>query len=353
MKASGMSLIVFGHAGGQSLLPPTTHPINIKQLGVAFFVFIAGYTLATEKRSPRIVVFNRYFDVAYFGLLTALILSVINWFRLGDPNESNYLPYIFGVNVLDNDFPANSTTWFSGCYFHLLVFWALVLRRFEPTWKVFCLAALVELTVRAIVILADREYTAYMLLTNWLLVLLLGQLMGTRRSATQAELADQTSVTSFRRPIVALGSTLTLAAFAVAWAQLVREQQITFSTTFGHFPKLDRFSSAVATTVSVSLQYCLYTFGAYHIAQALPNLRFVQFLARNTLIVFLIHMPVILWLRPRLNALLPSSWTQALCNQLIYFVFLACVSSLAIALAQPKRLRSWLGFRLFGQAFQQ
>ncbi len=178
-----MGLIIFGHTGGQALIQGFTFPINIKQLGVAFFVFITGYTLATERRRPLHAVYHRYFDVFYFALMMALLMSLVMFFVDGDLNESNYLPLVLGVNVLDNAFPANPTSWYVGCYLHILIVWAMVFRRLPLNWKSFTVILVVELAVRTGLLVAGRDFTAYMLVTNWLLVFTAGLWLG-RQTAT-------------------------------------------------------------------------------------------------------------------------------------------------------------------------
>ena len=62
MKVVGMAIIVWGHTGSDALIRPT-EPFNPKQLGVAFFVFVLGFSLAKETRPRPQVVFNRLFPI--------------------------------------------------------------------------------------------------------------------------------------------------------------------------------------------------------------------------------------------------------------------------------------------------
>ncbi len=348
MKVIGMALIVFGHSGGQSLLPKFTNPINIKQLGVAFFVFIAGYTLSSERRKPWFVVFHRYFDVAFFGLMTAIILSIVNLIRHGDLNESNYLPYILGVNVLDNDFPANSTTWFSGCYFHILVLWAVLWRRLTPSILVFCIVGILEVAVRAGIICLGREYTAYMLFTNWMLVFLIGQRAGKREAIQNknSTIVPLEKGSNHRSAFVSLVFATTL---AMIWSVVIRSQEISFSTTFGRFPKLSPTSSAFATSFIVSLQYVTYTLAAFHCTKILRSSRWVKFLAKHTLIVFLVHMPLVLAVVPWLKNVVLFGWLRALISQVIFFIGIAVMSSIVLRIVPNREIKSWVDRNLFSR----
>lgn len=87
-----------------------TQPFYPKQLGVAFFLFVTGYSLAGERRSGLEVLFKRLFEVYLFGIAFSVLLSAITFMRISDLNESNYLPFLLGANLVLNDFPANPTT---------------------------------------------------------------------------------------------------------------------------------------------------------------------------------------------------------------------------------------------------
>ena len=125
LKASGMLLILIGHLVGapDALFNAVSVPVYSKQLGVAFFVFAAGWSLANDQRPALRAAFNRAFPIYLYGLLCALALSAIYWFSKGTINKSNYLPLMGGINVFFNFFPANPTTWYIGMYLHLLLFW--------------------------------------------------------------------------------------------------------------------------------------------------------------------------------------------------------------------------------------
>lgn len=177
MKAIGMFLIVFGHVIGspQHIFNEFTQPIYTKQLGVAFFIFIMGWSLANETSGNWLrILYKRLFPVYFYGIGIALVVSAINWFVVGDLNESNYRPFIFGINVFLNYFPANPSTWYIGTYIHVLFFWALVLRNIQINKWWLIAAMLCEIIVRASLITVDKDFIAYMLLPNWLGVFLLG-----------------------------------------------------------------------------------------------------------------------------------------------------------------------------------
>jgi hypothetical protein len=334
MKCLGMALIVLGHTGAQNYIDPTP-PFNFKQLGVAFFVFVTGFSLARETRKPALVLYNRLFEIVLFGGLFALLLSGIGWVTVGDLNESNYLPLALGLNVLFNHFPANPTTWYIGTYLHLMVLWVVVLRHWQirPWMVVACVLA--EIVVRAILIEVAGNYIAYMLLTNWVSLLLLGMWAGQQAIA--------------HVPTARLsGATLGIAALiglAIAWPRLISMVGMVEDFPFQRIVASTLTVSLLATSAIVSALYLAYTALAFRIASQLPEVRAIRFLAENTLIVFIVHMPLVYMLAPRLYALVPpgpGGTLRMLANLLVFFAFPAGISYVIRQVIAPLRWREWL-----------
>jgi hypothetical protein len=176
-KCLGMTLIVYGHVFAWGPLNRLA-PINAKQLGVALFLFGAGYSLATDGRGRGRVLFNRLFEVFLFGLGVAALSSLLT----GRLQPSNYLPFFLGANVLRDAFPANPTSWYLGTYIQLMVLWAAVMARRRVTGAVLACALAAEIVARAAIMQAAGIYTAYMLLPNWATVFLMGVWYGQARS---------------------------------------------------------------------------------------------------------------------------------------------------------------------------
>jgi hypothetical protein len=301
MKCLGMALIVFGHVGG-ALTAGCTPPVYLKQLGVAFFMFVTGYTLARERRTAAEVLYRRLFEVVFFGVAFAVLMSAITYARIADLNESNYLPFLLGVNVLMNDFPANPTTWFIGTYIHALIFWALVLRsrRVETTWLV--AAVLVEIVVRGLLMARGTMFIAYMVLPNWATVFLAGMSVAQHRDAGPS------------RPRELIGALAGLGAMVVVWPVLAWRL---FSPAPGFpFMTFHAGSQAAAlglTSASVTLVYVTFTLCIYRISRPLTAPAWVCFFSRNTPLIFIAHMPIYHGLRQPVAALgLPYGLTVAL-----------------------------------------
>ena len=294
LKAAGMLLILVGHAigGTDVLFNSVSQPIYSKQLGVAFFVFVAGWGLSSARR-PRIrEVYNRAFALYFYGLVCALLLSAAYALAGRDINESNYLPLLAGANVFLNYFPANPTTWYIGMYLHLLLVWWLVGPRRVTAVQVL-LVTLAEIAVRGLWLGLDRPFTAYMMVTNWLGIFALGMHLGTR--------GDTPSVA---RGWLWLSAWLLLLA---AWRFLPVPLQLDDS-----FPlRRNRALPGDAWVVSclVSAVYLVNTLLAFQVFRCWRSNALVRVISRNTLLIFILHMPLYYAANPVLRPL-DSLWLR-------------------------------------------
>jgi hypothetical protein len=274
MKAAGMFMIVFGHVVGGPV-DYLTPPIYQKQLGVAFFLFVTGYTLARETRPTAQVVVQRLFEMVLVGGAFAVLATLASLMAGGRGQLSNYLPLLFGANVLFNSFPVNPTTWYIGTYIHLMVAWALVRRHFRPTLAWVVVAAVAEPLVRALLWDAAGSLVAYMALTNWMAVTLLGCYAGGRpRDA----------------PLPAWGTGLAAAAAAAPLllaAVAPYDHEFPFRTWSADGPAARLVSSAGVTALYLGM-----TWLAFRLASRLSASRLVERLSSQTLIIFVAHMPL-------------------------------------------------------------
>ena len=333
MKFLGMGLIVWGHTGSAALIEPT-EPFNPKQLGVAFFIFVLGYTLALETRPRLQVFFNRLFPVLLVGLSVALVLSAIDWIRVGDLRESNYLPLFFGINVCFNFFPANPTTWYIGTYTHIILLWALLLYRFRVSKQLIFVSLVTEILIRAVLMKYAGSFIAYMFLTNWFTLLLLGIYRG------QVKTADSESHT------LQSGNWLQILAPCVALVTLLIVWNLAFdriSLSKGFPFRLIAFPADVemflATSLAVSFLYFTITIFVFQITRMLRANRMVEFFARNTLFVFIVHMPMIYALTPLYYTYVSSLWLRIPINLLFFFVIPAIASELLFRVIPLKNMR--------------
>lgn len=284
MKAVGMFVIVFGHVIGSPyhIFNLVSQPVYTKQLGVCFFIFVIGWGLANEKRNTFQVVFNRLFPVYFYGVIFALLLSVLYYFTVGNLVESNYLPFFLGSNVFFNFFPGNPTTWYIGTYLHVLLFWFFFMRGKRITLPLVILGSVCEIAIRASLIYADLDFVAYMTLPNWLTVFLLGAYLHQQRDTGWDV------------------GTIVLAAFWVVIFALWSSDLNTFiyhdSFPFREIAGVDNLHAVVPSlqrSLLISFVYIFSTFVLFQVFRRLPELGIINFFARNSLITFILHMPLI------------------------------------------------------------
>jgi len=353
MKALGMSVIVYGHVA-HGTTEPLTPPIYLKQFGVAFFLFAAGFTLARERRGALEAVFNRLFQVYLFGVSLALILTIANVLAGGRGAPSNYLPFAAGLNVIVDNFPANPTTWYLGTYLHLLVIWAVLLRRVRVRmWMVFAALAL-EVPIRAFLMASAGRFVAYMLFTNWAAVFLLGMVRGSEDAPAVGQPFRAADAIA-RREAALKGrptwNAVALLAFLAAWASAM--QLLPFDRTFplqslNGWPTL---AGLLFVSASVSLLYSSTTALLFEATRHLKTTPApVAFIARNSLIIFLVHMPVYYVLTPILVAWTTSYWARVAVLLLVCLPGLGLLSEGIVAVVRPGSLRGpvfeWINMRV-------
>ena len=327
MKTIGLALIVWVHvAGGTAQM--WTPPFYAKQLGVAFFVFVTGYTLAHERRRGLWVVVHRYVEVFVWGAVIAVGVGVVGLVVRGRPDPSNFMPLAGGVHILVNNFPANPTTWYIGTYLHLLLLWALALRTRSIGWRLVVTVTLAEIVVRALAMQAFGLFIAYMLLVNWTGVLLLGLLFGRLR---------------FDPP---RWGPLLAAAFLFGWPLALRQIEWQQTFPFMTLADLPAATGAIVVSLLVSIAYLAYTAAAFTLLRRLRNYATVRLVARNTVVVFIGHMPLyylleLLWLDA-----IPSYAVRVTLEFLVCFAGLALTAEVARRAIDPTRLRAWATARL-------
>lgn len=136
-----------------------------------------------------------------------------------------------------------------------------------------------EIAVRAALWRTAGAYVTYMLLTNWLASFLRGQYCGQRISGDRAW-----------RPSAAWSL---LALLPVVWL-IVAHCRFRFDQDFPfRAADLDVTWQVVALTAAgVSVLYTGLSWAAYRITDRLPHVALVRFIAANTVVIFVTHMPV-------------------------------------------------------------
>ena len=303
-----MTVIVYGHV---TRAVAVTAPIYPKQLGVAFFLFAGGFTLARERRPISQALCKRLFQTWLFAFVLAAGIAVAGAIDGTGLALSNFLPLV-GANVVFNNFPANPTTWYLGTYLHLLLIWAIWLRKIRVRrWMVLAAVAL-EIPIRAALMATAGRFVAYMLLTNWMAVFLLGLAQGAD---------DDEQVARSPLPYI-VGGIAAMAVWAFAVRLLPLEMTVPFITLRG-WPEI---AGLLAVSLGVSVLYLLPTVIAFEATRRLAAPAPVRFIARNTPIIFLAHMPVFLALHPVLVAWHFGYAARVIVQLLVCLVGLAALS---------------------------
>jgi hypothetical protein len=104
----------------------------------------------------------------------------------------------------------------------------------------------------------------------------------------------------------------------------------------------------LCVSVGVSIVYTAFTWLAYDLARRLREHAVIRFMARNTLFVFIAHMPVyylLIWLW---QGWAVDYWVKAALRLVICFPALALVSEACGRLVKPRTLRAdvWNRVRL-------
>jgi hypothetical protein len=318
MKFLGMLVIVYGHSPGGWLWRPTD-PFNIKQLGVICFVFATGVSLAREHRSQMRVVFNRMFDMYAIGIGYAVLLSTILYFQINDLNLSNYSPYVIGVNVFLDFFPANPTTWYIGMYLHLILLWVFLLRRLKVQLWMIIACAVAEIPIRAVLMHSAGDFIAYMMITNWLTIFLAGLWIGQRGPKVRNEIGFAL--------LLAMG----MLGFLLAWPQITSSllgQVEDYSFPFMRISMNGKLSTLLTTSCAVTFLYLVYLVFIYQVTFRLPASKFVKFFARNTVFVFVVHIPLVFYFHEVFYENVESVLLRVIISIFGYYVLLAIVSEI-------------------------
>jgi fucose 4-O-acetylase-like acetyltransferase len=268
LKALGITIIVWGHVIGLPSLNAVS-PIYLKQFGVAFFCFVTGYTVMRDRRpGPRLVA-RRLVEPWSVGVGAAIVLSIIAFLRAGTIQKSNYVPFVGGVNVFWNFFPANPTTWYLGCYLHILIA-AVCFRRIARNWSSGAIVAVSEIVARTALLTTNRLFMTYMLLPNWTACIALGSLAARNRPRDSAMI---------------LGGVA--AVVTALWVRPIG------GTTFPFMLPSTDLATLFRASAAITLLYTGMTAVGYGAATLVKRpLALVTLIADHTLLIFIIHMPL-------------------------------------------------------------
>lgn len=332
LKAIGMFLIVFGHFFGDPY-NQLTLPIYPKQLGVALFVFIMGWGLGSIHNNVWSVAYKRIFPMFFWGGLVAIIISVISLMLTNDLRLSNYSPFVLGVNVGFNTFPSNPTTWFIGTYFHIVLLWAIVLHRIKVTLPILGISLMLELSIRATLIYSDTLFIAYMTVPNWITVFLLGMYM--------RETKDKKPHQGLLFCVGGWALFTGLWAFAFSYLEVERRFPFYNIQVSGHM------ANAMFESVCISTLYLGHSYFFVLTFQRIKASNLVRFFSRNTILVFVVHMPFYAVAAPIASLFISSGWGKRLIIVMIMYVGLSLLSEYLNKVIRVNQIRDYLTDKLY------
>ena len=330
-KAVGIFLIVFGHLDGD-LTNTMTAPVMLKQLGVVLFVFIMGWQLSQDKRGTKLIVFNRLFKILFWSVGFAVFMSILGLVFEGKFYRSNYMPFFAGVNVLFDFFPANPTTWFIGTYIHIVILWAVFFKKIRVSKKLIAFSLVSEILIRGFLMNYGLQ-RAYMLFFNWQTVFFLGLYCGEHRSKEKPG--------SLWVHCLIYGGAIFLWAVANAWPEMAKNFPFRIvQAGSGQF-------NFMVTSMMVTMVYTGHALLFYHLARRLPGMKMIRFFSRNSMIIFLAHMPLWYFIAPHMRTLIEFHPLRIVADLAILYLGIGLVSSLIVRLIPADRIKTLVYQQVF------
>jgi len=253
LKFLSISIVVVGHCGLD--LKDYFRPRSLEALGVAPFFFLLGFNLKISRRPKLNMAVSRLYSLYLWGIIAGLLQSSLNFYLTGNFVESNFLPFMFGINSFfpNAAVPGNPVLWFVGAYTHFVLLF-LLFRTFPVIGiKTILAAILVEILVR---LGSGTVYNSYTFFINWISIFLMGIYVAQKETAIVARIRNN-------RVIILLLAMVTILVMSIA--------------------------NKIVPAVSEGLRYICVTALLFSISCVLKPGKVTRFIASNTLIVFLFH----------------------------------------------------------------
>jgi hypothetical protein len=135
---------------------------------------------------------------------------------------------------------------------------------------------------------------------------------------------------------------LGLAILLIAWTFGMRQVALDEAFPFRNFVGTAGSAMVLTRSACVTFLYVAYTWLVFEVTRRLPGYAIVAFFARQTLLIFIAHMPLLFTLQQPLRNMIPSYWPRIGLLMLILYPGLAIVSEVVMRLLQPAKLRDAL-----------
>jgi hypothetical protein len=173
------------------------------------------------------------------------------------------------------------------------------------------IAIIAEISIRAFLLYLDKDFIAYMFLHNWLTVFILGGYLFQKKDTHWQP----------KTVILVLAWLIAVALWASPLNTLISPNSFPFRdlmTNEGWAP--------ILRSCLISIIYVVNTYVFFEIFRRLPKSKVIEFFARNSLITFIIHMPLIYGFNKEVFSYFDASWLQQLALIIIIFVSSAIIS---------------------------
>jgi hypothetical protein len=183
-----------------------------------------------------------------------------------------------------------------------------------------------EIAIRTVFIEFARLFTGYMLITNWLTVFLLGMYMHQQKDN--------------HNNLKAMLVVLLWAVLLFTWASVINLFYLTNSFPFRVTAVDSTLISSIVISIAITFVYLGNTLLAVKCFSRIPSNKVVRFFSRNTIFIFIGHMPLYDVAEPIARIFVESGWGKRAIIVFIMYVGLAFVSELLHKLVDINKLKT-------------
>ena len=140
-----------------------------------------------------------------------------------------------------------------------------------------------------------------------------------------------------------------LIGIVALWPFVAEHFSMSQSNPFGRVPASSVAVELLITSVCISALYIVHSYLALLVSRGLPRSRIIEFFARNTIFVFIAHMPILYAIGPTMAEIYANQYVlwfgdwateaRVFTNTVIYFVVLSVIGEVIRQAVKPDRLR--------------
>ncbi|MFT6895770.1 MAG: hypothetical protein ACJA13_000167 [Paraglaciecola sp.] len=131
-------------------------------------------------------------------------------------------------------------------------------------------------------------------------------------------------------------------AFTTLWVLLLNSLEVTGRFPFREVQLASGLTNSLITSGAISVVYVIHTVFFVAVFSKIKAGNLVRFFSRNTIIVFIGHMPFYFVLEPIVRQVFASGWPKRLCIVIIMFVGLSLLSEFLSKVIKVDELKNRL-----------